>query len=174
MSEARKNDMNSGDQEFPLSLRIVSVGRETDQIIALTLERPDGGDLPEWSPGSHLEVELPSGLFRHYSLSGDPHDRKRYEIAVLREEAGRGGSKELHAVAALGIDIRVAELRNRFPLRSAPHYLFLAGGIGLTPLLPMIRAAQEAGSSWRLVYGGRSRSTMAFLDRVEALQGGEV
>src|SRR5690606_26091632 len=94
----------------------------------------------------------------------DPADRSTYRIAVLNDGQGRGGSQEVHDVAAPGTIIEVRSPKNNFVLEPAPSYLFLAGGIGITPILPMIQQAEEAGIPWRLVYGGRSRSQMAFLD----------
>ena len=115
-----------------------------------------------------------SGLTRQYSLCGDPADRKRYTIAVLEEVDGRGGSAELHRVARTGAVIRVRSPRNAFPLAESSRYLFVAGGIGITPILTMVEEAERRGSEWKLVYGGRSRGTMAYVDRVSALTSGVV
>ncbi len=127
----------------------------------------DGAPLPSWEPGAHIDLLLPSGLVRQYSLCGELGDSSAYEIAVLREPEGRGGSAEVHADLSVGDELRVAGPRNRFPLVAAPAYVFVAGGIGITPILPMIEEAQRRGADWRLVYGGRSRATMAYLDRLE-------
>lgn len=147
----------------------VSVASVTDlarEVRGLVLVRAGGGELPAWEPGAHVDLVLPSGLVRQYSLCGDPSDRSRYEIAVLREARSRGGSHEVHDVLTVGSQVRMHGPRNRFPLVPAENYLFLAGGIGITPLLPMVAEAQRRGAGWRLVYGGRSRSSMAFLDRL--------
>ncbi|MCU1614644.1 MAG: oxidoreductase [Frankiales bacterium] len=152
-----------------LTLRVTEVVRETDQVIAVTLAQSDGADLPVWEPGAHLEFTLPSGLIRHYSLCGDPRDRGSYTVAVLRELTGRGGSKELHEIARAGLDLVVRAPRNNFPLETAAEYLFLAGGIGITPILAMIRVVEASGRAWRLVYGGRSRASMAFLPELAGL-----
>jgi ferredoxin-NADP reductase len=133
-------------------------------VVALTLARPDGSPLPEWSPGAHIDLLLDNGLTRQYSLCGDPADRRRWQIAVLREPAGRGGSAFVHDRLTQGAVVAAAGPRNHFALDDAPHHLFIAGGIGITPILPML----DAVSSWRLVYGGRKRSSMAFLDRLAA------
>jgi ferredoxin-NADP reductase len=143
----------------PIKLRVRAAERVADAVLAVTLESMAGLDLPGWEPGAHVEVVLPSGLVRHYSLCGDPADRTCYRIAVLREEAGRGGSVELHEIARPGTALEVRPPKNAFALAPAPGYLFLAGGIGITPLLPMLAAAQ---APWRLVYGGRTRSHLAF------------
>ncbi len=149
-------------------LRISRVTHETDAIMSITLASSDGSPLPEWTAGAHIEIVLPSGRARQYSLCGDPSDRSRYEIAVLREDEGQGGSVELHSLAAIGQMLDVREPRNNFPLLPADHYLFLAGGVGITPILPMIAQADAASAHWRLVYGGRSRRSMAFLERLAA------
>ncbi|MGI5200240.1 PDR/VanB family oxidoreductase [Spirillospora sp. CA-108201] len=123
-------------------------------------------EIPEWRPGAHIDLLLGDGLERQYSLCGDPADRIRLQIAVLREPAGRGGSRQVHDRLAVGDEIGVRGPRNNFPLVPAPGYLFVAGGIGITPILPMIEAARAQGVPWRLLYGGRTRSSMAFTDRL--------
>lgn len=152
---------------------VVIAGRrdEAPGVISLTLARPLGGPLPVWSPGAHVEVRLPSGLVRQYSLCGTSDDT--YLVAALREVDGRGGSAELHAVAHPGVTLSIRGPRNQFPLVDAPGYLLLAGGIGITPILAMARQLAASGRSWRLCYGGRSRTTMAFVDELLAL-GGDV
>jgi ferredoxin-NADP reductase len=133
----------------------------------LRLEATDGSDLPAWEPGAHIDLLLPSGLVRQYSLCGSPRDLSHYEVAVLREPEGRGGSAEVHDQLSASDEVRIAGPRNRFALVEADRYLFVAGGIGITPILPMIEAAERQGAPWRLVYGGRSRKTMAFLEQLE-------
>ena len=152
-----------------MRLRVAECTRSADDIVVLRLASPDGATLPAWMPGTHLEVALPSGLVRHYSLCGDPADRSSYRIAVLREEAGRGGSAELFALGAAGLELDVRALRNRFRLREAKHSLLIAGGIGITPLLPMARSLHRRRKSFELVYAGRDRASMAFIDEVAAL-----
>ncbi|NUP50885.1 MAG: oxidoreductase, partial [Catenulispora sp.] len=137
-----------------------------DGVVVLTLRRPDGGELPAWEAGAHIDLLLEDGLTRQYSLCGDVADRHAWQIAVLREPAGRGGSEFVHARLAEGSPVRVRGPRNHFALRPARRYLFIAGGIGITPILPMIAAATEAGAEWTLLYGGRSRASMAFVDRL--------
>jgi ferredoxin-NADP reductase len=133
-------------------------------VVALTLRAADGSALPPWEPGAHIDLVLAPDLVRQYSLCGDPADRDSWRVAVLREPVGRGGSAHVHDRLAVGDRLTVRGPRNHFPLAPATRYLFLAGGIGITPLLPMIAAARAAGAEWRLAYGGRSRATMAFLD----------
>ncbi|MFD5128773.1 PDR/VanB family oxidoreductase [Streptomyces olindensis] len=137
-----------------------------DGVVSLTLRRPDGEPLPAWSPGAHIDLLLDGDLVRPYSLCGDPGARDAWQIAVLREPRGRGGSAYVHEHLVRGEKVRVRGPRNNFPLRPAARHLFVAGGIGITPLLPMVEAARAAGADWSLLYGGRTRSSMAFLDRL--------
>jgi ferredoxin-NADP reductase len=145
-----------------------------EHVVALELVDPTGAELPDWSPGAHVDLELPGGLVRQYSLCGNPADRSSWRIAVLREPAGRGGSALVHDALVPGEPVRVGGPRNHFPLRPAPRYLFIAGGIGITPLLPMLAAAQAGGADWRLVYGGRTATSMAFTDELRAAHGERV
>lgn len=151
-------------------LPMVLARKETvaDGVVTLTLRRMDGGPVPAWEPGAHVDVELGPGLTRQYSLCGDPADRSSLQIAVLREPGGRGGSRAVHDDLAEGDVVTVGEPRNNFPLVPAARYLFIAGGIGITPLLPMIAAVRSRGAAWRLVYGGRTRASMAFLSELGA------
>ncbi|MFJ9433070.1 PDR/VanB family oxidoreductase [Streptomyces sp. NPDC101490] len=152
---------------FPLTVR--SVVREAEDVLGLLLADPTGAALAPWEPGAHLEVTLPSGAVRHYSLCGDPGDRSAYRLGVLREPAGRGGSEEIHTQVREGTVLGVRGPVNRFPLVPAERYLFLAGGIGITPLLPMVRALPPG--TWSLVYGGRSLASMAYREELAGLPG---
>ncbi|MFE9095731.1 PDR/VanB family oxidoreductase [Streptomyces sp. NPDC007264] len=146
------------------------VGRRApaaEGVLALTLRHPRGDRLPAWQPGAHVDVVLGPGLVRQYSLCGDPADRYAWRIAVLREPDGRGGSAHVHETVREGDRIRVRGPRNHFVLRPSPRYRFVAGGIGITPILPMLAAADAAGAEWTLLYGGRTRSSMAFVQEVE-------
>ncbi|MFJ8806783.1 PDR/VanB family oxidoreductase [Streptomyces sp. NPDC102490] len=149
--------------------------RETaaDGVLLLTLRHPLGEPLPAWEPGAHVDVALGPGLERQYSLCGDPADRARWRIAVLREKDGRGGSAYVHGRLRAGDEVRVRGPRNTFRLERAPRYRFVAGGIGITPILPMLAAAEEAGAEWTLLYGGRTRAGMAFTEEL-ARYGGRV
>ena len=141
------------------------VGRKefaAEGVLALTLRHPLGEHLPAWEPGAHVDVLLEPGLERQYSLCGDPADRSAWRIAVLRESAGRGGSAHVHEQLGEGANVRVRGPRNNFALEPAPRYRFVAGGIGITPILPMLAAAEAAGAEWTLLYGGRTRGSMAF------------
>ncbi|MEE1738416.1 PDR/VanB family oxidoreductase [Streptomyces sp. BE147] len=144
-----------------------------DGVLQLRLE---GAGLPPWEPGAHLDLLLPSGLVRQYSLCGDPADPGAYTVATRLAEDGRGGSREVHTRLHEGEEVEVRGPRNRFPLADAPAYVFVAGGIGITPILPMLRAVAASGAPWRLLYGGRSRASMPFLAEIERLgaDGGRV
>ncbi|MFF4455140.1 PDR/VanB family oxidoreductase [Streptomyces goshikiensis] len=157
-----------------LRLRVRDTVREADGVLGLLLEDPWGARLPAWEPGAHLEVRLPSGRIRHYSLSGDPGDVRTYRLGVLRDPAGRGGSEEIHTSVLAGCLLEVRGPVNRFPLVPAERYAFIAGGIGITPLLPMVRAAAAGRSAWSLLYGGRTLTSMAYRDELAALGGGNV
>ncbi|WUR63016.1 PDR/VanB family oxidoreductase [Micromonospora chokoriensis] len=144
------------------------------EVVAISLGRPDGADLPDWTPGAHIDLELGAGLTRQYSLCGDPADRSVLRIAVQREPDGRGGSRLAHERLTVGATVRVRGPRNTFRLVAARRYLFVAGGIGITPIAPMVAAADAAGADWRLVYGGRSRATMAFATTLRERYGDRV
>ena len=137
-------------------------------VVQLDLVAADGGTLPGWQPGAHIDLVLGEHLVRQYSLCGDPADSRRYRVAVLREPAGRGGSEWVHAHLQAGDRLTVRGPRNHFELRPAARYRFIAGGIGITPILPMLRDAAQAGAEWSLVYGGRSLASMAFVDELRA------
>jgi ferredoxin-NADP reductase len=143
-------------------------------VLSLELAARDGAALPAWTPGAHLDLHLPSGLVRSYSLHGDGRDRGAYHVAVLNVPDGRGGSAEVHRIATAGAAIRASAPRNAFALEPASHYLFLAGGIGVTPLLAMAREVARRRAPWTFVYGGRSRDRMAFVDALSALPGGRL
>ncbi|MGW4028883.1 cytochrome P450/oxidoreductase [Streptomyces sp. NPDC004838] len=155
----------------PTPLRVTAVREAARDVLAVELGMPDAGALPPWRPGAHVELRLPSGRLRQYSLCGDPADATTWRIGVLREPDGRGGSVELHDLARSGVTFAVRGPRNHFPLVPAESYLFLAGGIGVTPILAMVREAAGRGTPFTVVYGGRTRSTMAFADELAAVAG---
>ncbi|MFC8089003.1 PDR/VanB family oxidoreductase [Streptomyces sp. NPDC057301] len=137
-----------------------------DGVLALTLRHPLGEQLPAWEPGAHIDVVLGPELERQYSLCGDPADRTAWRIAVLREPDGRGGSAHVHEQVGQGHKVRVRGPRNHFRLEPASRYVFVAGGIGITPILPMLAAAEAAGAALTLLYGGRTRQSMAFAEEL--------
>jgi ferredoxin-NADP reductase len=143
-------------------------------VVELTLTRADGEAVPAWDPGSHLEITLAAGTIRHYSVCGDRTDRTRLTIAVLREANGRGGSREIWDTVSVGQQIAVEGPRNNFTLRPAREYIFIAGGIGITPIIAMMRETRRIGSTMTLYYGGRTRSSMAYASELEAEHGVDV
>ena len=150
--------------EFTTDLVVHRRHAAADGVVALDLMDPQGDDLPTWSPGAHVDLLLDEGLVRQYSLCGDPRDAKTWRVGVLLDPASRGGSRHVHERIVEGSSVRVRGPRNHFALIDSPRYLFIAGGIGITPIIAMIDSAQRAGSDWTLIYLGRSRTTMAFAD----------
>lgn len=157
-----------------LELVVRSARPVAADVLSLELAAPDEAALPAWTPGAHIDLHLPSGLVRSYSLHGDHRDRGTYHVAVLNVADGRGGSAEVHRIAAAGTTVSASPPRNAFALEPASHYLFLAGGIGVTPLLAMAREVARGSAPWTFVYGGRSRDAMAFIDALAALRGGRL
>ncbi|WP_088146309.1 cytochrome P450/oxidoreductase [Achromobacter denitrificans] len=154
-------------------LVVASVTRAADGIARIRLESPDGKPLPRWTPGSHIDVECgDTGLSRQYSLCGDPAVPGALEIAVLREADGRGGSAWIHEHLRPGGTVRVRGPRNHFRMdESAARLIFIAGGIGITPISAMARRARELGLDYQLHYSGRARGCMALLDDLAQLHG---
>jgi ferredoxin-NADP reductase len=172
--DARRALPSGLDGDAPeLSLVVKTISHEAERVMGIRLAALGASDLPAWTPGAHIDILLPNGLERQYSLCGDPDDRRHWQIAVLREVAGRGGSEWLHSRIREGDVLRARGTRNNFSLADAGAYLFVAGGIGITPLLPMIREVGRRGVPWRLLYGGRSRRSMAFATELAA-DGGQV
>jgi ferredoxin-NADP reductase len=149
-------------QETGLDLVVAHRAAVAEGVVTLDLRDPAGAPLPAWAPGAHIDLMLGPGLIRQFSLCGDPGDRDSWRIAVLREPAGRGGSAYVHDAVGAGSRVRVRGPRNHFPLKTAARYLFIAGGIGITPILPMLAAVHGAGRPWTLTYGGRTAASMAF------------
>jgi len=151
-------------------LRVTQVNRVAHDVVELRLVSATSAPLPAWSPGAHVEVETAGGQIRHYSLCGPADDAESYTIAVLREPEGRGGSEHLHTAVDVDSIVRVRGPRNHFELvPGATDYVLVAGGIGITPLKAMAEHLQATGQSWRLHYGGRSLSSMAYVDDLVSL-----
>lgn len=164
-TESRDRGAGSTAHEI-LTLRVLERHNQSDGVIALTLAHPDGLPLPEWTPGAHIDVHVGQDVVRQYSLCSDPADNTHWRVGVLNAADGRGGSRLLHETVYAGSTIQIGTPRNNFGLAPSPRYRFVAGGIGITPILPMLRQATRDGADWTLVYGGRSRSSMAFLDEL--------
>jgi ferredoxin-NADP reductase len=139
-------------------------------VVALTLADPQDGLLPSWTPGGHIDVDLPSGRRRQYSLCGKPGRRSDYRIAIRRLDDGGGGSVEMHEAYTEGDTLVFEGPRNAFYLGTGEHdVLFVIVGFGVTPILPMISEAHARGIDWRAIYAGRSRDYMPLLDEVTAV-----
>jgi ferredoxin-NADP reductase len=155
-----------------LELVVREMRWEADDVLALRLELPSGADLPAWTPGAHVDVRLGNGVERQYSLCSDPSDRSGWAIAVLREDVSRGGSRYVHDAVRPGHTVSVGHPHNNFELAESDETVFVAGGIGITALLPMIAEVAASGRRWRLAYLGRSLDRMAYL-RSPLLTGSE-
>lgn len=151
------------------TLRVERLTRLADDVVEVRLVDPAGDELPGWEPGAHVALDLPVGLTRQYSLCGDPADRRGYTIAVHRAPDSRGGSACVHDGLRIGALLPVSLPRNDFALADAGRYLLVAGGIGITPILSMARALAARGADWSLLYCGRTRSALAYLDELAAL-----
>jgi ferredoxin-NADP reductase len=171
--------MDDGSRPWPMdgagtaplgAVRVHAIAWGSETVRLIELRRPDGGPLPDFAPGAHIDLALPPGLVRSYSLIGDCDDRRAYRIAVLREPASRGGSRAVHETLRVGDVLAADGPRNRFPLvEDAAHSVLLAGGIGITPILPMAERLARLGRPFELHYSARTRSEAILLDRLAAL-----
>ncbi|MBP2372076.1 PDR/VanB family oxidoreductase [Pseudonocardia parietis] len=150
-----------------LDMVVLDKRTAADGVVVVELEHEGGDELPAWSPGAHVDLVLDDDLVRQYSLCGDPGNRRSWRIGVLRKAGGRGGSLRVHDDLQTGDKVRCRGPRNNFELVEAAEYVFVAGGIGITPILPMIAECAAAERPWRLAYGGRARESMAFVDELE-------
>jgi ferredoxin-NADP reductase len=158
-------DAASGTHE----LRVRSMALEAEDVLSIVLETVDGRDLPEFEYGSHIDFMMRPDLIRQYSLCGQSNLRSQWTVAVLLETESRGGSTYVHEVLRPGMTVTVAGPRSNFKLVDAERYLFIAGGIGITPLLPMVRHVAAEGKDWKMLYGGRRRASMAFVNELSQL-----
>ena len=151
----------------PVSLRIHAIAYGADDVLLFDLRAPARGGLAPFDAGAHIDLRLPRGITRSYSLLNDPAERHRYVIGVKREPESRGGSAWLHGDARVGALIEVDGPSNHFALdESAPHAVFIAGGIGITPLWSMVQRLEHLGTPWTLHYRARSRRGAALLDEL--------
>ncbi|GAC1383180.1 MAG: hypothetical protein NVSMB48_15750 [Marmoricola sp.] len=157
--------MNTTESE--VDLRVAARREVADGVVELSLTEPSGAPLPSWTAGAHIDLVLGPSLTRQYSLCGSPADESSWKVGVLLDPQSRGGSAHVHEKLVEGATVRVRGPRNHFPLVASPRYQFIAGGIGITPILAMIEAAEARGADWNLIYVGRSRTSMAFLDRLD-------
>lgn len=150
-----------------LEVQVRSIKRLAEDILGFELVAAQGGALPSFTAGAHIDVQLPGGLTRQYSLYNDPSETHRYCIAVLREVSSRGGSIAMHEQVKVGARLEISPPRNHFPLaEAASRHVFLAGGIGITPILAMLRAVQARRQPFHLYYCTRSPERTAFLDEL--------
>ncbi|GAA4475014.1 PDR/VanB family oxidoreductase [Rhodococcus olei] len=137
------------------------------------LEPADGAPFPPWEPGSHVDIDA-GGMCRQYSLVSSHEDRSQLRIAVRLAENSRGGSRWVHENLAVGDELVLEAVRNNFAFRDAPGYVFLAGGIGVTPLISMMRTADEQRRDWKLFYGGRTQDSLPYVSELTSWRGGHV
>lgn len=163
--EAAGSNIRSGHKELVMTVDNIRV--LADRVVELELRGPAGIELPDWTPGAHIDLVLPGDVVRSYSLTGNPADKSTWRIAVLHELAGRGGSATIHRLKT-GEGVRVRWPRNNFALKAAKKYHFFASGIGITPILPMIDAVRALGLPWRFDYVGRARDKLAYCDHLAA------
>jgi tetrachlorobenzoquinone reductase len=157
--------------ESMMQLRVKRISYEAESINSYEFVAPAGGDLFPFTAGSHIDLHLSNGMIRSYSLVNDQSEQNRYVVAVNRDAASRGGSRFIHETVRVGDIITISHPRNNFVLHeNAGHSVLIAGGIGITPLLAMIRRLEALGQSWELFYAVRTRFTAAFLDELNALR----
>src|ERR1700722_2448854 len=152
--------------EFTTELIVRRRSTPADGVVVLDLADLDGHELPRWEPGAHIDLLLSDGLTRQYSLCGDHGDPSVWRVGVLLDPDSRGGSRYVHEKLEEGANVRVRGPRNPLPLVDAAHYRFIAGGIGITPIFAMVEEVQRSGNEWTLLYGGRTRASMAFVDEL--------
>ena len=156
------------EHEIAIDVQVQAKELVADGVATLTLTSVDGTALPEWTAGAHVDLILGAAPTRQYSLCGRVDEPGTYRVGILRDDQGSGGSRYVHERVQPGDTVRIRGPRNHFVLEPSPAYVFVAGGIGITPMLPMVAAAEAAGATWELLYGGRRRGSMAFLDELAA------
>jgi len=163
--------LSQAHEPVPLRLRVAGLRQVANTIRAIELVAADGAPLPAFSAGAHINLKLPGDLSRSYSLTNGPETRDRYCIAVNRDAASRGGSAYIAETLALGDVLLADPPHNTFPLvEEAELSALFAGGIGITPMLAMIRRLEAIGRPWKLFYAARNRPSAAFVDELEALE----
>ncbi|MFC3674285.1 PDR/VanB family oxidoreductase [Ferrovibrio xuzhouensis] len=163
------SDSGAGPAARRLQVRLQRIDYAAEAINILDLAATDAGGLPPFEAGAHIDLHLPPDMVRQYSLCGDPADGSRYRIAVLRQDDGRGGSRSVHALRC-GDMLEISAPRNGFPLdMRAGHHLLVAGGIGITPMIPMLHVLERQGADYSLYYCARGAGKMAFRDEIDRL-----
>jgi ferredoxin-NADP reductase len=153
-------------QEFTATSIVERISEVAEGVVELLLRRTDGRPWPDWAAGAHIDLLLSNGLTRQYSLCGLQDDPHVWRLGILREPGSRGGSSFVHGTVRPGSELRVRGPRNAFHLKEHDRYLFIAGGIGITPILAMIAEVNRRGKAWSLLYGGRTRASMAFVNEL--------
>ena len=153
-------------QETTQNIKVVHKSHPVNGVVELEFVLGDGGTLPNWEPGAHVDIKLDNSLSRQYSLMRGKLSPQNWRIAVLVDEFGRGGSTYLNNSVEVGSELVSVGPRNHFPLVVASEYLFIAGGIGITPLIPMIETAEASGIDWNLNYLGKSIDSMVYADEL--------
>ena len=157
--------------ESTIEVRVKRISYEAESINSYELVAPTGGDLAPFAAGSHIDLHLSNGMIRSYSLVNDQRELSRYVIAVNKDAAGRGGSRFIHDTIRVGDIIRISPPRNNFTLEeTADHSVLIAGGIGITPLLSMVRRLEALGRPWKLFYAAKTRGAAAFLEELNAFR----
>ena len=155
-----------------MKLRVARLRFTTPDVLHLQLVHPNRPTLPPWSAGAHVDLRLPDGRVRQYSLCGDPGDLSRYEIAIKREDNGRGGSRWVHDTLHEGDEVHISAPRNNLPLSAhGERYILIAGGIGITPMLSMARTLKEWGKTFTLHYCARSEAAAPLLAELRTICG---
>ena len=153
-----------------LHLRLTAIRHESDGVLSFEFRNPAGDCLPEFAAGAHIDVHLPNGMVRSYSLCNSSAERHRYVIAVARDPKSRGGSAAMHDSLRVGQFLQIGQPRNHFPLdESADRTLLIAGGIGITPMWCMLQRLVALGHDWQLIYAARARQNAAFLGELQRL-----
>ncbi|WP_375783827.1 PDR/VanB family oxidoreductase [Bradyrhizobium sp. Pha-3] len=159
--------------EMTQDVLVKRIGYEAERINSYELIARRGGELMPFTAGSHIDLHLPNGMIRSYSLVNDQRERHRYVIAVNKDAESRGGSSFVHDTVRVGDIMTISRPRNNFALHEeAEHSVLIAGGIGITPLLSMIRRLDALGRRWELFYAARTRAAAAFLDELGAFRSG--
>jgi len=155
-----------------IPVRVMAIRYEATDIRSYVLRRTDGVAFPGVDPGAHIDLRLPNGIERSFSLSNGVSDQGDYRITIARDESGRGGSRFMHDQVRAGDVLTMSTPRNNFALaRDAVRSLFIAGGIGITPFLPMLTSLNRLGRSWQLIYCTGNAERAALLGEIERLAG---
>ena len=173
MNDVTATAMESAPAKAPdglIEVRVTAIRYAARDTHLYEFTRPDGKPLPAYEPGAHIDLHLPNGLTRQYSLINAEPDPATYTVGIKRDPASRGGSRYVHDELRVGKTLKISAPRNNFALvESAKHVVLFAGGIGITPIWCMVQRLERLGRSWALYYACRSRSDMAFLQSLEAM-----